>query len=161
VNLAAPRPCPGGRPDRRSAGLGGVEARGAADGAGNGGGPRRGGRAGEVPAPADAPDARRERTVSIVCTAVLTDISLCHACSCQEILRVETARQDHPAQQFQLTPLRMIMLLAAPIACAQALGAISNDRAAEELLRRQRLRQHRDSCRRATARDASYRDQII
>eukprot|EP01047_Picozoa_sp_COSAG01_P053531 COSAG01_NODE_5749_length_4060_cov_2.425398_2_plen_158_part_00 len=34
-----------------------------------------------------------ERAVSIVCTAVLADISLCHACSCPEILRVETARQ--------------------------------------------------------------------
>jgi hypothetical protein len=26
---------------------------------------------------------------------VLTDISLCHACSCQEMLRAETARQEH------------------------------------------------------------------
>eukprot|EP01047_Picozoa_sp_COSAG01_P001155 COSAG01_NODE_24_length_37608_cov_19.303154_42_plen_174_part_00 len=34
-----------------------------------------------------------ERGVSIVCTAVLAEMSLCHACSCHEISRVETAPQ--------------------------------------------------------------------
>jgi hypothetical protein len=37
-------------------------------------------------------------SISGSCTgSVLADISLCHACSCQEILRVETARQVRPA----------------------------------------------------------------
>jgi hypothetical protein len=31
-----------------------------------------------------------------ICVAVLTEIHLCDACSCQEILRLATARQYHP-----------------------------------------------------------------
>jgi hypothetical protein len=41
---------------------------------------------------------------------VLTDISLCHACSCQEILRVETARQGFQGMALQRRAGRLGLL---------------------------------------------------